>query len=71
MIKTVEAEITVMMLLQKVCAAESQTENKSSNGPRRAQPKAKAKYAATYGHTSVAGDMLVSRKVHDGAMAPP
>jgi hypothetical protein len=36
-IQTVEAEITVMMLLQKVCVAENQTENKSSNGPLRVQ----------------------------------
>jgi len=38
-IKTVEAEITVMMLLQRACGAESQVKNKSSNGPLRVQPK--------------------------------
>ncbi|NCB35699.1 MAG: hypothetical protein EOM58_06615 [Clostridia bacterium] len=54
------------MLLQRARDGENRAENKSSNGPRRAQPKAKAEYAATYGHTSVAGDMLVSREAHDG-----
>jgi hypothetical protein len=59
--KTVEAEITMIMLLQRARDAEKRTENKSSNGPQRAQSKAKAEYSATCGHTSVAGDMLVSR----------
>ena len=58
--KTADAEITVMMLLQRARDAENRAENKSSNGPLRAQSKAKVKYSATCGHTSVAGDMLVS-----------
>ena len=37
--QTVEAEITVMMLLQRACVAESQVKNKSSNGPLRVQSK--------------------------------
>ena len=39
------------------------------NGPRRAQSKDfKSEYSATCGHTSVAGDMLVSRRVHGEAV---
>ena len=35
------------------------------NGPRRAQSKGDdPEYSATCGHTSVAGDMLVSRRAH-------
>ena len=35
------------------------------NGPRRAQSKGDVpEYSATCGHTSVAGDMLVSRRAH-------
>ena len=55
-----------MMPLQRACGAESQVRNKLSNGPLRAQSKAgvPAEYSATCGHTSVAGDMLVSRQAH-------
>jgi len=52
-----------MMPLQRTRGAESRVRNKLSNGPLRAQSKAHfmcAKYSATCGHTSVAGDMLVS-----------
>jgi len=49
-----------MMLLQRARGAESRVENKSSNGPLRAQSKAIAEYSATCRHTSVAGDMIVS-----------
>ncbi len=59
--ETVDAEITVIMLLQRARDAENRAENKSSNGPQRAQSKAKAKYSATCWYTSVTGDMLVSR----------
>ena len=60
--QTVDAEITVIMLLQRARDAENRAENKSSNGPLRAQSKVVfAEYSATYGHTSVAGDMIVSR----------
>lgn len=38
-VKTVDAEITVMMLPQRACGAESQAEHKSSNGPPRVQSK--------------------------------
>ena len=35
------------------------------NGPRRAQSKdISSEYSATWGHTSVAGDMIVSRRAH-------
>jgi hypothetical protein len=37
--QTVDAEITVIMFLQRACGAESQAENKSSNGPLRVQSK--------------------------------
>ena len=53
-----------MMPLQRARGAESRVRNKLSNGPLRAQSKASAKYSATCGHTSVAGGMLVLRKVH-------
>lgn len=49
------------MLLQRARGAESRAENKSSNGPQRAQSKGKPEYSATRRHASVAGDMLVSR----------
>ena len=49
-----------MMPLQRACDAENQARNKLSNGPLRAQSKTSVKYSATCGHTSVAGDMLVS-----------
>ncbi len=52
-----------MMPLQRACAAESQVRNKLSNGPLRVQSKVYlyTQYSATCRHTSVAGDMLVSR----------
>ena len=50
-----------MMPSQRACDAEKQARNKLSNGPLRAQGKAWAEYSATCGHTSVAGDMQVSR----------
>ena len=53
-----------MMPLQRACGAENQVRNKLSNGPLRAQSKTSVKYSATCGHTSVAGDMKVSCKVH-------
>ena len=59
--KTVEAEITAMMPLQRTCGAESQVRNKLSNGPLRAQSKAwfcHAEYSATCWHTSVVGSVL-------------
>ena len=68
--QTDEAEITAMMPSQIVRIAESRIRNKLSNGPLRAQSNAapdsssergRAEYSATWGHTSVAGDMLVSR----------
>ena len=68
--QTDEAEITAMMPSQRVRIAESRIRNKLSNGPLRAQSNAapdsssergRAEYSATWGHTSVAGDMLVSR----------
>lgn len=50
-----------MMPLQRACDAENQVRNKLSNGPLRVQSNAHgAKYSATCGHTSVAGDMMVS-----------
>lgn len=45
--KTVEAEITLAMLSQRVRDAENRAENKPSNGPLRAQLKAFAEYPAT------------------------
>ena len=47
LMQTVEAEITLIMLPQRVRVAENRMENKSSNGPRRAQSKAQAEYSAT------------------------
>jgi len=38
--KTIEAEITVIMLFQRVRGAERRAENRSSNGPLRARGKA-------------------------------
>lgn len=50
-----------MMLIQRARDAENRAENKSSNGPRRAQSKELySEYSATCRHTSVAGDMFVS-----------
>ena len=62
--KTVEAEIKAAMPPQRVREAESRVGNKPSNGPLRAQGKSRdrGEYSATCGHTSVAGDMQVSRK---------
>lgn len=60
--KTVDAEIKTAVHVQRAWEAESRAERKLLNGPRRAQSKASAEYSATWGHTSVAGDMLVSRK---------
>lgn len=37
--QTVEAEITAFMLTQRACVAESQVENRASNGPLRVQSK--------------------------------
>ena len=57
-----------MMPLQRACDAENQVRNKLSNGPLRVQSKAILKYCRVFcnvGHTSVAGDMLVSCKAHD------
>ncbi len=46
--QTVEAEITAMMPLQRVCDAEKQARNKLSNGPLRAQSNVFiTKYSAT------------------------
>ena len=53
-----------MMPVQRARVAESRERNKSSNGPLRVQSNARgnrAEYSATCGHTSVAGDMMVSR----------
>ena len=52
-----------MMPLQRACVGESQVRNKMSNGPLRAWSKVWincTEYSVTCGHTSVAGDMLVS-----------
>lgn len=51
------------MTSQRTRGAESRVRNKLSNGPLRVQSKAQficAEYSATWRHTSVAGDMLVS-----------
>jgi len=59
--KTVEAEITAIMPLQRACAAESQVRNNLSNGPLRVQSNGDIpEYSATCWHTSVAEDMSVS-----------
>lgn len=53
-----------MMPLQRVRVAESRMRNKLANGPLRVQSNARgnrAEYSATCRHTSVAGDMMVSR----------
>ena len=50
---------------QRVRDAENRTERNSSNGPLRVQSKdVSSEYSATRGHASVAGDMLVSRRVY-------
>lgn len=52
-----------MMPLQRVRVAESRMRNKLANGPLRVQSNGCfPEYSATCGHTSVAGDMLVSCK---------
>ena len=54
-----------MMPLQRVRVAESRMRNKLANGPLRVQSNGCfPEYSATCGHTSVAGDMLVSRQAH-------
>ena len=62
-----------MMPSQRVRIAESRIRNKLSNEPLRAQSNAapdsssergRAEYSATWGHTSVAGDMKVSRQAN-------
>lgn len=45
--KTVEVEITLIMLPQRARVAENRAEHKSSNGPLRAQSKAFAEYSVT------------------------
>ena len=45
--QTVEAEVKVIMLLQRVRGAASRAKNRSSNGPLRVQSKAQAEYSAT------------------------
>lgn len=51
-----------MMLLQRARGAENRVENKSSNGPRRAQSKeTRSEYSATDGSRQPAGDMIVSQ----------
>ena len=67
------------MVAQRVRGAESRMEPRISNGPLRAQSKEfikaickisdwiliyNSEYSVTWRHTSVAGDMIVSRKVH-------
>ena len=50
---------------QRVRDAENRAERNSSNGPLRVQSKdVSSEYSATRGHASVAGDMLVSRRVY-------
>ena len=66
--QTVEAEVTAMMPFQRVRDAAIRARNTLSNGPLRVQSKAMAEYSATCGHTSVAGDMFVSRKGHGTAV---
>lgn len=52
------------MLAQRVWEAESRIEHRLSNGPLRVQSKARAEYSATWRHTSVARDMMVSYGEH-------
>ena len=59
--QTVEAEIKVVMLSQRAREAESRVKNRLSNGPLRAQSNVgDYRVFCDVGHTSVAGDMLVS-----------
>ena len=60
--KTVEAEIKAAMPPQRVREAESRVGNKPSNGPLRAHGNPIRRVFCDVGHTSVAGDMQVSRK---------
>ena len=50
------------MPLQRARAAESRVRNRLSNGPLRAQGKGLTRVFCDVRHTSVAGDMKVSRK---------
>ncbi|NLL91008.1 MAG: hypothetical protein GX222_01125 [Ruminococcaceae bacterium] len=53
------------MPLQRACEAERQARNKLSNGPLRVQSNGNLpEYSATWGHTSVVRDMLVSCRAH-------
>lgn len=61
---TVDAGVKSVTLLQRACDAENQVKNELSNGPQRAPSNVEAEYSATWGHTLVVGDMLVSLKVH-------
>lgn len=59
--ETDEAEIKVIMIAQRVREAESRIVPRLSNGPLRVQSKAgTAEYSATWRHTSVVRDMIVS-----------
>lgn len=55
-----------MMPVQRTRQGESRVRNKSSNGPRRVQSNAREsrRVFCNVRHTSVAGDMQVSRKAH-------
>ncbi len=59
-----------MMPLQRARGAENRVRNKLSNGPRRAQSNGMpedriSEYSATQQASVIAGDMLVSCKVHE------
>ena len=57
-----------MMPLQRVRVAESRMRNKLANGPLRVQGTAENFRRTVFcnvGHTSVAGDVLASRQVHE------
>lgn len=57
--ETVEAEIKVIMLTQRACGAENQAENRSSNGPPRAQSTdRKVQVFCDVWHASAAGDII-------------
>ena len=66
--QTVEAEITAMMPLQRACAGESQVRVRWETScqmdrwgcSQKFRYFTEAQYSATWRHTSVAGDMLVS-----------
>lgn len=64
--QTIDAEITFYMVLQRACEDENQAEPSSTNGPLRVQGKEtrrdpRFRVFCNVGHTSVAGDMIVSR----------